>query len=507
MSNVALIEVGCTRPELNEPIGICTIASYLAQENGLIKEQVRLFWQQLQHRRADVDGLSDVHLIGISAQINSLQETLALYAGLRSRYPGVPIVIGNLLAIYAGDELLSLLPDAILCVGEGEMPFSEIFRKIAAGNDLVGDRAYLQGIPGLMYSDGKQVLKSQPVLTDLSKSPTPRRDFTADLVRIGGITRIEGSRGCHWGRCEFCSVASRFGLGGYRRFRSDRLVADLEELARLGARSPYFSDEDFFGRRYSESRQVADLIIEAKKNGRIPSDMNFFVSVLSSDVKHPEGQAALEHWKKAGLREVFVGIEAGADPEIKRFAKKANSDTNTTALNRLIQLGFQVDIGFIMFDPMMTLDDLEQNISWLRRQPLSDIDARVTKRLRIQPRTGLEEKYRALVVGPLDVDELTFPTVFEDQHVANIERLFRSWEDRFKRDVYTMLGSARGETGSERRRLDLKRRLAKIRDVDVDYLSQLVRYERGELAEEDLNELGDRLHAAKATLIVRDEAV
>lgn len=507
MSNVALIEVGCTRPELNEPIGICTVASYLAQENNLTKEQVRLFWQQLQHRRANVDAFSDVQLIGISAQINSLQETLALYGGLRKRYPGTPIVIGNLLAIYAGDELLSLLPDAILCTGEGEIPFSEIFRKIEARHDVVGDRAHLQGIPGLMYSDGKRILKSQPVLTDLSKAPTPRRDFTADLVKIGGVTRIEGSRGCHWGRCEFCSVASRFGLGGYRRFTSDRLVADLEELARHGARSPYFSDEDFFGRRYFESRQVADQIIEAKRDGRIPSDMNFFVSVLSSDVKHPEGQAALEHWKQAGLREVFVGIEAGADPEIRRFAKKANSDTNTTALNRLIQLGFQVDIGFIMFDPMMTLDDLEQNISWLKDQPLSDIDARVTKRLRIQPRTGLEEKYRALVVGPLDVDELTFPTGFEDQHVATIEHLFRCWEDRFKRDVYTMLGSARGETESEKRRLDLKRQLAKIRDIDVEYLSQLVRYERGELPRDDLDKVAARLHAAKATLIFRDTTV
>jgi hypothetical protein len=113
----------------------------------------------------------------------------------------------------------------------------------------------------------------------------------------------------------------------------------------------------------------------------------------------------------------------------------------------------------------------------------------------------LEEKYRGLVVGPLDVDELTFPTAFEDQHVANIERLFRSWEDRFKRDVYTILGSARGEIGNETRRLNLKRQLAKIRDVDVEYLSQLVRYERGHLSKEDLDELGDRLHATKGSLI------
>jgi hypothetical protein len=506
MTNVALIEVGCKRPELNEPIGLCTVAAYLQKENGLSEGQVRLFWQQLHQHRADLDKFADIKLVGISAQINSLQETLELYRQIRKLYPNTPIVIGNLLAIYAGNELLSLLPDAILCTGEGEVTFSELFRKVDGGLNVFQSREHLREVPGLMFFDDDLLVKSPPILTDLSKVPIPRRDFTADLVKIGGITRVEGSRGCHWGRCEFCSVASRFGLGGYRRFAPDRLLADLEELARQGARAPYFSDEDFFGRRYSESRRTADQIIAAKNDGRIPQDLNFFVSVLASDVKHPEGSAALAHWKLAGLREVFVGIEAGADEEIRRFAKKANSETNTTALNRLVELGVQVDIGFIMFDPMMTLQDLEQNIAWIKTQPLDDVDARVTKSLRIQPRTGLEEKYRSLIVGALNVDELTFPAVFEDSRVADIERRFRIWEDKCKREVYEMLGAGRGEMSNEECRLALKRQLAKIRNVDIEYLSHLISHIKGELPEEELRAFAIRLNRVKRSLLVQNVA-
>jgi radical SAM superfamily enzyme YgiQ (UPF0313 family) len=506
MREVSLIEIGCDRSELNEPIGLCTVAAAVAEKHRIDDRLVKLFWQKIPSRRATPEKLRNSKLIGISAQINSLKQTRELYWTIRAADPFVPIVIGNLLAIYAGEQLLSEFPDAILCTGEGENTFSELYRLVSGDHSVRLDRNDLRVIPNLMFMDQGKLVKTASRLVHVAELPLPRREFTADLVALGGITRVEASRGCHWGRCEFCSVSSRFGLGGYRRFVPTRVVDDLEALAAAGALSPYFSDEDFFGGKYEESRELANLIIDAKVEGRIPKDMNFFISVLASDVKHPEGRAALAHWKSAGLREVFVGIEAGAEDEIRRFAKKSNAGTNTTAVNTLQAMGFQVDIGFIMFDPMMTFGDLSENVDWLRRQRLENVDSRVTKGLRIQPQTGFEVQYGSLITGPMNVDELTYPSTFSDEKVARVERRFRSWEIELKSDVYTMLGEGRGEVKSEEHRLDRKRMLASIRDIDIAYLQCLIDLERGGTSTEELNRAQSELAERKRRLLVATRA-
>src|ERR1700724_1040359 len=292
MREVVLIEVGCGRPELNEPVGLCTIASFMVDRNAVDKTGIKLFWQKIPSRRVAPNDLRSASIVGISAQINSLDHTRAIYSMIRQVRSDIPIVIGNLLAIYAGEELLREFPDAILCSGEGEVPFAEIHRLVDRSSDQVLDRQTLKSVQGRLVVESGELVKTGSALVHLSQVPPPRREFTKNLVSLGGIVRVEGSRGCHWGRCEFCSVASRFGLGGYRRFAPNRIIDDLTALAREGALSPYFSDEDFFGGRYAESRMLADTIIAAKLDEQIPEEMNFFVSVLASDVKHPDGRVA-----------------------------------------------------------------------------------------------------------------------------------------------------------------------------------------------------------------------
>jgi hypothetical protein len=205
----------------------------------------------------------------------------------------------------------------------------------------------------------------------------------------------------------------------------------------------------------------------------------------------------LLRWKEAGLREVFVGVEAGAEDEIRRFGKKANAQTNTNAIHTLLSMGFQVDIGFIMFDPMMSFEELEQNVAWLRRQPLMDVDSRVTKRLRIQPKTGLERKYETFIDGPLDVDELTYPHRFADPRVERVEREFRDFELAARKETYLLLGAGRGEI-DESFRLQRKRQLASIREVNLAYLQALIDLERGVLAPDRLQRMRGEMRASRA---------
>jgi radical SAM superfamily enzyme YgiQ (UPF0313 family) len=459
----------------------------------------QLFWEKLPSHRFDPFRAGTFDLIGISAQINTLEPLRTMYRQIRSIDSDVPVVIGNLLGIYAGEHLLQEFPDALVCTGEGEPTLTELLKVTRELRSRAEWSRVLGQVPGIAFCDHGLLRRNPTSLLDLAAIPRPRRDFVAELLAKNGIVRVEASRGCHWGRCEFCSVSSRFGLGGYRRFPPERVVADLVHLGRLGVRSPYFSDEDFFGRRYSESAELAECVLKAKNSGLLPSDMSFFVSVLSSDVVCPQGREALLAWKRAGLREVFIGVEAGSEAEIRRFSKKANSNTNTNALHTLQRLGFQVDIGFIMFDPRMTLEDLKANVDWLKAQNLQEVDSRLTKRLRVQPQTDMQNSYSSTIVGTLQVDELSFPYVFQDERVARVEALFRRWESETKDLVYAFLASARGEVGDESLRLKRKRMLASLRQIDLAYLDAGLSIRDSQM--EDMGEVGNRLNREKLRLV------
>ena len=67
------------------------------------------------------------------------------------------------------------------------------------------------------------------------------------------------------------------------------IVSELEILGKNKILSPYFTDEDFFGADYDRGKQLAKLIIEAKDSGRLPHNMNFFLSVMANDVRDPKG--------------------------------------------------------------------------------------------------------------------------------------------------------------------------------------------------------------------------
>jgi hypothetical protein len=197
---------------------------------------------------------------------------------------------------------------------------------------------------------------------------------------------------------------------------------------------------------------------------------------------------------------VFVGVETGATPEIKRFAKKANVQTNTSAISILRAMGFQVDIGFIMFDPKMSLADLDTNVKWLKSQDLSGIDSRVTKRLRIQPRTKMMTTYSDVVTGQMLVDELSYPIRFVDERVEWIANEFGKWENTTKERVYEILAKARGEVPSEAFRLKLKILLAELRDCDLSYLERLIEASQGAVGF-DIAGLGETLADDKRLII------
>ena len=174
--------------------------------------------------------------------------------------------------------------------------------------------------------------------------------------------------------------------------------------------------------------------------------------------------------KKAGLREVFLGIESLEKEQLKRYNKKANIDTNTKAIKTISDIGLNIDSGYILFDPEMSFEALGINIDYIGRLNLNKFDSRSLKRLRIQPLTTICETLSSVVTDELDINNLEYPYRFTDKKVNKVYSEYKAWEDANLDGSWKIQSASRGEI-DENLRYELKLILSKIRDIDFDVLN------------------------------------
>lgn len=483
---ILLIDLGSSRKEINEPIGICAVAAFV-QEYARFPVDIDLRFFPISEKPTKQE-LSTYHVIGLSTKIGSLNKIHQIYNEILQLSENCRplLVLGDLLATFATKEILGLFNQAICVTGEGEEGFLELLNVIYdSGISINGIQALLleSGIPNIAFiMDGKYV-KSDSRLIDLETCPSPLRAFSKQVSAMGGIVRSESSRGCAWGRCSFCAIQHKYcNEIQWRPVSVERIIQELEELSNLGIKSPFYTDEDFIGNDPERAIKLSAAIIDAKRTGRIDENLNLYVDmradfILSKAHKgKPSGKIVLSRLKEAGLREVFIGIESGANEQVKRYKKAATAERNVKVLNVLDELQITYDIGFIMFDPEMDIDELEVNIDFLSRTGLNRHDARMTKSLRIEPGTPIAEEYKEknMIEGNLDVDQLIYPYSWKHSTTHDIYEIYSAWEKELADEVYTIQAATRGEIESERLRKEWRTKLGEIREVELAALSYIV---------------------------------
>jgi len=176
------------------------------------------------------------------------------------------------------------------------------------------------------------------------------------------------------------------------------------------------------------------------------------------------------------LREIFLGVESGSADQIRRYGKSATATQNMRAINLLNNLGIQTDIGFIMFDPEMSLEDLKYNVAFIRHAGLANHDARMNKKVRIEPFTEFEQEMRerGIIGRELDINDVTFPYEMQDERVRLVYGRFSAWERIAEKVVYRLQARSMGECVSEEERLRDKRYLGFFRQLDLEFLEACI---------------------------------
>jgi len=489
---IVLIDTSLPTDELNEPLGVEVLAGELTHRFGEKIDVCMLSLSLDKIEVIDYDWLKKVDLVGISTKIGSydnVKQILRQLSPVHSSHQRPLVILGGVVATFGYEQILMEQRDVVCIIGEGEDALSGIVELMLENEDTpiskLKSEVFNRTIPNIAICINQSVLQSERKLVDLAKCESPRRDLLNEVVVRGGIVRVEGSRGCSWGHCSFCCVNSKYGSCRWRPFDERKVIREIVALSHAGVKMIYFTDEDFIGESHERVQRLAGKIVSLKDSGEICKEMAFFVSMSVKSLLPNCGASdeemirTLTEMRMAGFREIFLGIESGCDRQLARYRKGVTSQDNLRALKILKSLGFYVDIGFLMFDPEMTLDDLKENISFLEDADLIGHDSRLIKRLRAIPHTNLINTLtvKGLLREQLDIDSLQFPMQFASASISRMVSAFQQWENLTLKTVNVIQGCLRGQEAESVIRADLRAFLGELRRLDFELLMELITLE------------------------------
>lgn len=337
----------------------------------------------------------------IHCGLDGLSAGQAAQAALSQR----PALVG-LSVLFADSELASAIEIARLikvdrpqtCVVMGGHPITLIAEPVVGRFDVLdavvrgeGERVLpdlvdrvmrhrsWQDLPGVVYrhSTHGQVVSNplDPLLQDLDTLPFPRRNPSRLQVAEACVDLLS-SRGCH-GTCSFCSIHGFTRLAPGKRWRArcpQKVVDEIERLQRdFGVRRFTFIDDNFIGPGRLGKARAADI---ARELIRRKIFISFAIECRADDVDLELFQLL----KCAGLGTVLLGIESGVPRALQFFKKATTVDINKRALDVVNRLGLELGVGFILFDPFTTPEEVRENLDFLRQAGLLD-DINVLHRL------------------------------------------------------------------------------------------------------------------------------
>lgn len=296
----------------------------------------------------------------------------------------VRALLGKEVLLTMGGHVPTLAPDYIfkdcpqidfIVSGEGELTLLEVLEKVKDGRDWRDTPGVIlpnspgicvprpQDVEGSLSGEqGVRTFVPRPLISSLDDLPFPVRDTLPAYQRRKAIPRILGSRGCY-GNCSFCSVNSFYRSAPGPRWRGRSPQSIAEEMERLskdyGVTEVMFSDDNFIGPGKVGKERAVAIAEEIMRRG---IRMRFSIACRANDID----RETFTILRKAGLKGVFLGIESGVQRALDSFNKGVTVEDNRKAALLTRELGLDLILGFIMFDPDTTLEEIFENLQFLR---------------------------------------------------------------------------------------------------------------------------------------------
>ncbi|EKD28715.1 MAG: radical SAM protein [uncultured bacterium] len=431
--------VSLTNPEdrtkVEEPLGVEHLSGNLKNKFG----SAIISSGTIAHLYPKIDEVIDKikkekpHVLGLSLFFGSLSDVDRIIKEV-SNWPvneRPVIILGNVVATHNYEMLLKKYPWILIGLGDGEPSMEGLI------SYLQGNKSF-SNISNLAYCNSNQEIintfrENKPVYTQ------PDRFFMDEINENRGRVYISTKRGCAY-NCAFCERKYFFAHG-----QIDSPIQDiLEDIKFLNSNVKdfgmlVFTDEDIITNNPDKSIELAKAIINLKETGQLDPKVQIMASVSAksiynesaTDEENAKKLTALKLWKNAGFFSSFIGFETGSAMQLKRFGKAHNLNETRKVYNILKENDIRVISGFIMFDPWMTLEDLHDNIDFLRETGLMFDISYPFQQLRAYPkaRIGKQLKENGLwIKGSYNPDWLVYDYYYQNKDVAKIVSCAKNFE-------------------------------------------------------------------------------
>lgn len=303
-------------------------------------------------------------ILGISVNFGELDRLSRFVSGSRSLDPRPQLLIGNVLAAWAGETIREVCKgfNTSLAPSYGEPVLESACR--AAG----GGRAP-------PASDDGPLLATDPP----SEIVLPDERLVVKTLLADGQLAIESSFGCQYGQCTFCPRDHRG--DGWSQGDETQVRAVVRRFGELATRvRPQqervlsFVDEEAFGAPGREptldAPPIVELVVEAANAGLLSEVYTRVEQIFDRRKPREWNVRRLSHLQRIRrqLVRVFVGVESGSGSQLRRYGKGQTIERVVDALRAGSLLGVPFEFGFITFDPLLTSGELVENLQFLVRE-------------------------------------------------------------------------------------------------------------------------------------------
>ncbi len=285
-------------------------------------------------------------ILGMSLNGNNGLLVEEVIRRVKTALPETVVLVGGYDCVYREMALTKFELYDYMFVGETELTLGPAVRALLAGQRP-------KDLPGVIsrFDSPDRQWRDAPLPTALDAIEFPRYEWTdLNLYRdCRGVcsTPVAGSRGCHWGRCNFCAECFN-----WRRREPGKVVDEIQWHAQRGFDVFHFNESDVNGdpsHLLEICREIIRRGLEVKLYGQMRidprNDLEFFHTI-----------------KQAGFTVLRFGVDGWTDHVLRLQRKGYSMRTVEQNLRDCHRAGLLAAVNMVIGVPGEAEEDVEESI-------------------------------------------------------------------------------------------------------------------------------------------------
>ncbi|KPJ67939.1 hypothetical protein AMJ44_07050 [candidate division WOR-1 bacterium DG_54_3] len=286
--------------------------------------------------------------------------------------PALPLVWGGVHPSLTPEETIKDDHVDIVVIGDGEETFTELVHVIQNEGDK-------KAVKGIIYKDNRTIIRTPPRQPfHIGKLGVPAYDlidirkYKIQPTWVGeNSLPILTSRGCPM-RCSYC-YNTQFSQRQWTSLTPEQSVALINTFVqKYNIKNIFLLDDNFFVNTKRVTR-ICNLLIENKMH------INIYNANCRADSIAKMGVEYLRLIRKAGFKQLLVGVESGSDKILSRIKKDITLHQVLTGSTNMKNAGIKPIYSFMAGFPFESVEDIKQTLSLMNRLSKENQEAFVYK--------------------------------------------------------------------------------------------------------------------------------